>query len=515
MSLEALLRAYLQAAAALAAGGLVGWAGWRLASARGRTPDAAAWVRLGRGLLVLACAAPLLGPLLPARPSLDLRPLRALEGWAPEARTSAARRPPSAVPAEAAPAEHRDWLAALAWCALALMAAQTVRTGVEVARLARHLRGLPVLRRAGRVRLLVCDDASVPYAAAWGASAFIVVPQGLLVDWPRLRRVVAHEAQHLRARDVAWAWLLQALRCAYAWHPLLRAWLRSLDEAQEMACDAAARPRADRAAYAEALVWAVAQARRPAVPVLAAGSPGRLLERRLAVLMSDRTRNRNGAWALALVALVAIGLSAMATAGDQPSARAEALLAARASGSFPVPASEAVKAELRRWMDTAEGQRRARLALASMAPYEPMVTGTLAEAGLPAELRAIPIVESGYRNYDSAAVSPGARGAGIWMFIPETARRFGLVVTTARDDRLDPAAETAAAAAYLKKLHQRFGDWGLALAAYAEGESRVEGAIREGGSRDVWQLIEDKRLGPYPAAVMAAVLLIDDPTLVR
>jgi hypothetical protein len=397
-----------------------------------------------------------------------------------------------------------------------MMAARTLRTAAEAVRLARHLRRLPVLRRSGRVSLRVCDDASVPYAAAWGRRACIVIPQGLLVDWPRLRLVVAHEAQHVRARDVAWSWLLEALRCAYAWHPLLHAWTRSLDEAQEMACDAAAGRRARPAAYAEALVWAAAQADGPAtVPVLATGSSARLLERRVVMLMSHRRTSGTSLWVLAPAALAAIALAALATAQDRPSSRAEALLAARSAGAFPVPASEAVKAELRRLVETAEGQRRARLALASMAPYEPMVAQALDQAGLPAELRAIPIVESGYRNFDSAAVAPNTRGAGIWMFIPETARRYGLVVTRERDDRLDPVAETAAAAAYLKTLHQRFGDWGLALAAYAEGEGSVERAIREGGTHDVWQLIEAKRLDPYPAAVMAAVLLIDDPTLVQ
>lgn len=510
------MRAYLQVAAALAAGGFVSWAGWRLATARGRTPDARAWVRLGRALLVLACTAPVVGHWLPASP-LDLRPLRGLGAWAPEpGAVSPARLPLSAASAEAAShAEPGDWVTVAVLGALALVGARTLRTAVEAVRLLRHVRRLPVLRRSGRVSLRACDDAAAPYAAAWGGRACIVVPQGLLADWPRLRLVVAHEAQHVRARDVAWAWVLEALRCAYAWHPLLHAWLRSLDEAQEMACDAAA-GRTRRTAYAEALVWAAAQARGPAaVPVLAAGSAARLLERRLVVLMSNRATSGRSVWALAPAAMAAIALAAMATAQERPSARAEAVLAARAAGAFPVPASEAVKAELRRWMDTPDGQRRARLALASMAPYEPMISRALSQAGLPAELRAIPIVESGYRNYDSAAVNPSARGAGIWMFIPETARRFGLMVAPGRDDRLDPVAETAAAAAYLKKLHARFGDWGLALAAYAEGEGSVERAIREGGTSDVWQLIEAKRLGPYPAAVMAAVLLVDDPSLVQ
>jgi membrane-bound lytic murein transglycosylase D len=102
----------------------------------------------------------------------------------------------------------------------------------------------------------------------------------------------------------------------------------------------------------------------------------------------------------------------------------------------------------------------------------------------------------------------------MWMFIPPTARLFGLRVDRVLDERLDPGRETAAAARYLARLHRHFGDWGLALAAYNRGERLVEAAILESGSRDTWALVSRGLLSRYPAVVMAAGLLAENPSLV-
>ena len=106
-------------------------------------------------------------------------------------------------------------------------------------------------------------------------------------------------------------------------------------------------------------------------------------------------------------------------------------------------------------------------------PYLFHIVEELAARGMPLELALLPMVESGY---DPNALSQ-ANAAGLWQFIPETGRRYNLPQSTEYDARRDVVASTSAALDYLKFLHDLFGDWPLALAAYNWGEKAVGGAI--------------------------------------
>lgn len=106
--------------------------------------------------------------------------------------------------------------------------------------------------------------------------------------------------------------------------------------------------------------------------------------------------------------------------------------------------------------------------------YREVIQKALEEAGLPAELLWLPLVESGFNR---RALSR-SRALGLWQFIPSTGYRFGLNRDNWIDERMEVQKSTAAAIAYLKELHQIFGDWMTVLAAYNCGEARVLGLIR-------------------------------------
>jgi membrane-bound lytic murein transglycosylase D len=101
--------------------------------------------------------------------------------------------------------------------------------------------------------------------------------------------------------------------------------------------------------------------------------------------------------------------------------------------------------------------------------YRAKIEAALLEAGLPAELAWLPLIESGFKV---TALSP-ARALGLWQFIPSTGYRYGLNRDTYIDERLDPDKSTRGAIDYLKELHGMFGDWTTVLAAYNCGENRV------------------------------------------
>ncbi len=145
-----------------------------------------------------------------------------------------------------------------------------------------------------------------------------------------------------------------------------------------------------------------------------------------------------------------------------------------------------------------------RHAVARVTELRPVLAPILQDEGVPEEIAALVFVESGGQP---TALSPkGARG--IWQFMPDTGRRFGLTINSETDDRLDISKSTRAAARYLRDLHLQFGDWALALAAYNAGEMVVQRAVSRSGSKD-FALMSSRRLIPaetraYVPAVIAA-----------
>ena len=95
---------------------------------------------------------------------------------------------------------------------------------------------------------------------------------------------------------------------------------------------------------------------------------------------------------------------------------------------------------------------------------------------------------------DAVVCVHGLGGTGLWQLCASTARRYGLVVTPKRDDRLNPHLSTRAAINYLQDLYERYGDWPLALAAYNAGEGTVDRALRLHPGASYWDLAERGRL---------------------
>ncbi len=107
--------------------------------------------------------------------------------------------------------------------------------------------------------------------------------------------------------------------------------------------------------------------------------------------------------------------------------------------------------------------------------YRDEMAKAFKEAGLPEEITWLPLIESGFK----AKALSRSRALGLWQFIPSTGYKFGLKRNDWIDERLHPEKATKAAIAYLKELHQIFGDWATALAAYNCGEGNVFRAIRD------------------------------------
>jgi len=107
--------------------------------------------------------------------------------------------------------------------------------------------------------------------------------------------------------------------------------------------------------------------------------------------------------------------------------------------------------------------------------YEDMITRKLADRDMPQGLIYLAMIESGF---NPTAKSP-VKASGLWQFMGPTAKEYGLTVSRKVDERNNPARSTDAALRYLDKLHDRFGSWYLAAAAYNTGQGRVARIMKQ------------------------------------
>ena len=145
-------------------------------------------------------------------------------------------------------------------------------------------------------------------------------------------------------------------------------------------------------------------------------------------------------------------------------------------------------------------------------PFLYYIVQELEKNNMPIELALLPIVESAF---DPFAYSHG-RASGMWQFVPNTGKRFGMKQNWWYDGRRDVVASTEGAIAYLKYLNRYFdGDWLLALAAYNSGEGRVRRAMKSNARKnkptDFWSLDLPKETRDYVPKLLALADIIKRP----
>ena len=144
--------------------------------------------------------------------------------------------------------------------------------------------------------------------------------------------------------------------------------------------------------------------------------------------------------------------------------------------------------------------------------YRQQFAKTIRAAGMPEDLSWLPLIESGFK----VKALSRARALGLWQFIPSTGYKFGLKRNDWVDERLDPEKSTMAAIAYMKELHQIFGDWATVLAAYNCGEGNVLRVIRQQKINyldNFWDLYErlPRETARYYPRFLAVLAIVKDP----
>ncbi|MFI8377802.1 LysM peptidoglycan-binding domain-containing protein [Leeuwenhoekiella sp. NPDC079379] len=140
--------------------------------------------------------------------------------------------------------------------------------------------------------------------------------------------------------------------------------------------------------------------------------------------------------------------------------------------------------------------------------YFPGFEKTFDKYNMPLELKYLAIVESALRPRAKSRVG----ATGMWQFMYSTGKLYGLDISSYVDERMDPILSTEAAAQYLSKLYDVFGDWDLALASYNSGPGNVSKAIRRsGGSTNYWNIRHNlpRETAGYVPAFLATMYIFE------
>jgi membrane-bound lytic murein transglycosylase D len=163
----------------------------------------------------------------------------------------------------------------------------------------------------------------------------------------------------------------------------------------------------------------------------------------------------------------------------------ELISARMASKPSPIPFE--INDEVRRYIELYAVRRKelVKRVLGMSEMYFPYFEEALDKAGLPLELKYLSIVESAL---NPVAVSR-AGATGIWQFMYQTAKIYGLKITSYVDERRDPEKATYAMTRYFKDMYALYNDWLLSVAAYNCGPNNVNKAIlRSGGKTNFWEI---------------------------
>jgi membrane-bound lytic murein transglycosylase D len=160
-----------------------------------------------------------------------------------------------------------------------------------------------------------------------------------------------------------------------------------------------------------------------------------------------------------------------------------------------------------RYLDFFKGDPKGHAIMASwlrkMERFRAAFETVLARNELPRDLIYLAMVESGFEPGATSNKSAG----GVWQFMPQVARAYGLEVSHWVDGRRDPERAAEAAARYLKDLYVRFGSWHLAFAAYNSGYGAILRSIARYNTNDYWELCRHESGLPWETTLYVPKIL--------
>jgi hypothetical protein len=190
-----------------------------------------------------------------------------------------------------------------------------------------------------------------------------------------------------------------------------------------------------------------------------------------------------------------------------------------------------VQRYIAKWQSTGRFARAAKLA--QDLGYTTRIAEEFLGQNLPPQFFYLAMQESDFEPFRSGPITRYGYAKGMWQFIPETAKRYGLTVgplvsvpkPDPKDDRHDWEKSTRAAARYIKDIYSTDAQASglLVMASYNWGEQRVINLIRtlppNPRERNFWKLLQRYRerlpveTYDYVFYIVSAAVIGENPRL--
>ena len=138
--------------------------------------------------------------------------------------------------------------------------------------------------------------------------------------------------------------------------------------------------------------------------------------------------------------------------------------------------------------------------------FFPTIERILKQNMVPEDFKYIVLIESGLLN----VTSPAGAG-GYWQFLPETAKEYGLEVSTTVDERLHIEKATQAACRYFLESYKKYGSWTVVAAAFNGGQGRMKRIIKHQATQDFYEMYTNSETGRYIYRILAVKLIFENP----
>ena len=383
-----------------------------------------------------------------------------------------------------------------------------------------------------RISVIFSAEITVPCCWRFLYHNYVILPTHLLENKSDLKLALQHELQHLRQHDATWLQIFALCKLLGVFNPLLTAWVRWFEAQHEFACDEALilSKRIAPKNYGQCLLNVAQKALNSksthyfyvaAQPLTNLHSPS-ILKRRVTMLFhyQKRQTKRPVLWMISIGLALLASMTAYATNSNNTLSplsisQVTALLKqSHSDNELNITVMLETVSEINQIRANPKAREFFHASIQRMSALAPTIRKQLQKNNLPNDLLALPLAESGYQPLPENSV----HSAGIWQFIPSTARHYGLTVNVQQDERFNLSKSTQAALAYLQKLHTEFNDWNLAIMAYNQGEDEIHRLIAKTGEANAWKLIRSSsknfELKRYLPSVHAAVIIMHHPELI-